>query len=291
MKIAIAIATAGRRAGLSDTLGYLRQQTRMADSLYLCPAASTDLDLDALTDYPCPSKVVQGERGLPAQRNAILRALGDEDIVVFFDDDYLPEPGFLAELETLFARHPDLVIATGHVLADGAQGPGILYDDAVRLIQALPPLTTDRLETTFGGYGCNMAVRVCVMREARVEFDERLPLYAWWEDIDFSRRLAPFGQIKQSFRLRGVHLGSKTGRSPGKRLGYSQVANLLYMVKKGSIPRGVAYGQISKHLVANLVKSLRPEPWVDRPGRVAGNFLALTDALRGVVDPGKILKL
>lgn len=291
MKIAIAIATAGRREGLSETLAYLRRQTRVADALYIAPASDDDLEPRALADYPCPTHVVKGPRGLPAQRNTILRALGDEDIVVFFDDDYLPEPAFLVELEAVFERHPDMVICTGHVVADGANGPGIAFEEGMAIIRNLRDLPAERLIDTYGGYGCNMAIRTRVLKQHAITFDEALPLYAWWEDIDLSRRVAPFGTIKQSFRLRGVHLGSKKGRSPGKRLGYSQVSNILYMAKKGSISKGVAARQISKNVLANIAKSFRPEPWVDRKGRLAGNLMAMADALRGVIDPGKILNL
>jgi len=291
MKLAIGIATTGRREGLSQTISYLRRQTRAADALYICPATEADLDPRCLNGFPSDTVVVTGPKGLPAQRNTILRHLKDEDVVAFFDDDYLPEPVFLEELEALFARNPDLGIATGHVVADGAHNEGISFESGVTIIEDLPPPADERLQDTYGGYGCNMAIRVSLIRANNVLFDENLPLYGWWEDIDFSRRLAAFGTIKQSFRLRGVHLGSKSGRSPGKRLGYSQVANILYMVRKGSVSPGVATKQIARNVSANLAKLLFPEPWVDRRGRLIGNLMAFADAARGVVDPQKILKL
>ncbi len=291
LRIAIAIATAGRREGLSETIDWLHRQTRPADGLFICPASDADLDPTCLEHFPSPTFVIRGDRGLPAQRNAILRQLGDYDLVLFLDDDFLPEPQYVEELEKLFACHPDVVIATGRVLADGATGPGIAHDDAVSLLERLPKRREESLRNVYNGYGCNMAVRLGIARAAQIEFDEILPLYAWWEDVDFSRRLAPYGRIVYDDRMRGVHLGSKKGRTPGKRLGYSQVANILYMVRKGSIERNVAFVRISRNVLANLVRSLFPEPWVDRKGRLVGNFTAIRDALRGKVDPQEILKL
>jgi hypothetical protein len=291
MKIAIGIATAGRRDGLSETVDYLRRQTRMADTLYICPAGEDDLDTACLDGFPCPTQVLRGPRGLPAQRNAILRALGDEDIVLFIDDDYLPAPDFLKELDSLFTATPGLVMATGYVAADGINTRGITFADGARLIDTLPAQSDQAIFDVYNAYGCNMAAHVPTARQHKIEFDENLPLYGWWEDVDFSRRMAPFGRIVNSPRLRGVHLGSKKGRSPGKRLGYSQVANILYLARKGSIGPKVAFVRIARNVVANIIRTLAPEPWVDRRGRLAGNFMALGDAAMGRVDPGKILKL
>jgi len=291
MKIAIAIATAGRVQVLSEAIAYMRKQTRKPDGLYICPASDADLDPACLEGFPCPTRVVKGPRGSASQRNAILKQLSDEDIVVFFDDDFLPEPTFLAELEDLYLRHPDVVVATGHVVADGIKNAGIGYDEAMRIIDALPELPAGVLTASFSGYGCNMAVRRQVLVETGIEFDEKLPLYAWWEDVDFSRRLAPYGRIVTYNRMRGVHQGTKKGRSPGKRLGYSQVINLIYLNRKGSIGPAMTYNQILKNMVANLAGSFRPEPWVDRRGRLTGNLMALGDAIKGKVDPERILEM
>ena len=37
--------------------------------------------------------------------------------------------------------------------------------------------------------------------------------------------------------------------------------------------------------------SLRPEPWIDRRGRLAGNLRALRDLVTGRLAPGRILEL
>src|SRR5690606_38542508 len=98
-----------------------------------------------------------------------------------------------------------------------------------------------------------------------------LPLYAWFEDIDFSRQLAPHGRIMRSLKLVGVHLGTKrSGRSPGRQLGYSQVCNPIYLSRKGTLSWSFSLKYVYRNMLANLVKTLRPEPWVDRKGRCAG---------------------
>jgi GT2 family glycosyltransferase len=158
-------------------------------------------------------------------------------------------------------------------------------------LDEVAPIPTEQLEDVYNGYGCNMSVRMSSVHALAITFDEALPLYGWLEDMDFSRQLASAGRIVRSNLLRGVHLGHKAGRSSGVRLGYSQIANPLYMVRKGTMTRGRAYKQIGRNILANAVKTLRPEPWVDRKGRLIGNLRGAVDAVRGQLDPRQILKL
>jgi len=290
LKIAIGIATTGRREVLADAIGFFSHQTRRADELIICPAKADDVDITRLEEYGAPVTVIPGPTGLPKQRNVILDNT-DADIVVFFDDDYLPADDFIAEAEALFQADPELAVLTGNVLVDGAHGPGLAFTEGVNILAvAQPPQKPFAVYPAYGAYGCNMAVRLKVARQHGISFDENLPLYGWWEDIDFSRRLLPYGRVMRSLGLRGVHLGSKNGRTSGKKLGYSQVANMIYMARKGSISMGVAIKQIARNMSANHVKILKPEPWVDRAGRVQGNWKALGDLISGRLDPRRILE-
>jgi GT2 family glycosyltransferase len=212
---------------------------------------------------------------------------------VFFDDDFLPAPDYLDELEKLFVSNPDVAVATGNVLADGATGAGLDFKDGFKVLASAGPNNfTRELASTYNAYGCNMAVRLAPVREHGLRFDENLPLYAWLEDVDFSRQLAPYGRVVKGQRLRGVHLGTKkSGRSPGRRLGYSQIANRVYIMRKGNLPlTGVLEG-CATNVLSNFFKSANPEPWTDRRGRLAGNFLALWDLLRGKLHPANILMM
>lgn len=292
LKIAIAIATAGRREVLTDTIRFVGRQLRAADELLVCPAKPDDFDPACVEGFPSHIKVISGPVGLPAQRN-VLMAATDADIIVFFDDDFLPAEDFLAETERLFIAHPQVVVATGKVLADGILGPGLTHGEGVQLLlDAGPNHGSPTITSTNNAYGCNMAIRLKPVRLNNILFDEHLPLYAWLEDVDFSRQLAPHGHIVQAPRLRGVHLGTKrSGRSPGKRLGYSQVANRIYIMRKGNMtPLQALFGSL-RNIGANLIKSPKPEYWVDRRGRLNGNMLALWDWMWGRVDPKKILTL
>jgi GT2 family glycosyltransferase len=292
LRIAVGIATAGRRDLLTEILAELAQQTRTPDDLFICPAGPSDFDESAIVGrVPYRLSAVSGSRGLTPQRNAILRAVKDCDVVVFFDDDFVPCPFYLEELEKCFAEHEGIVAMSGRVIADDVKGPGLALATAQALLKSYPRNSLDVFLTDqFNAYGCNMAIRLSPVRQHGLRFDENLPLYGWLEDVDFCRQLAPHGRIAKNERMIGVHLGTKGGRTSGVRFGYSQVANPLYLWRKGTLGLGHALRQMSKNGLANLWHSIRPEPWVDRRGRVRGNLKALADLLRGRLDPRRIVE-
>ncbi|MGF6173638.1 glycosyltransferase family 2 protein [Ensifer sp. 4252] len=292
MNITVGIATAGRREVLSETLLHLTQQVRRADAILVCPSSPDDIDLDFVKSLTPEITLVTGSKGSCAQRNAILDRKGNADVIVFFDDDFLPRHDFLAEVEALFGSEPDIVVATGMVLADGIHGPGIPVKEGLEIL-ARDRVAESRaaLEPVFNAYGCNMAFRVSAIEADGTRFDENLPLYGWQEDVDFCRRLAHYGRIVRSDALRGVHLGNKRGRTSGLHFGYSQVANPLYLFRKGTVGLGWALKLMGSNIAANIIGSLRSQGLVDRRGRLKGNLIAFADLLRGRIDPLRTLEL
>ncbi|HYF08477.1 MAG TPA: glycosyltransferase [Acetobacteraceae bacterium] len=290
MRIAVGIATRGRAAVLGETLAEVLRQTRAADRVIVCHV--TEEDVAGLRTRFDSVEFITAPPGLPRQRNAIMDAAVDCDLLLYLDDDFLPAPEYLAVLHAVAKARPDLVVATGVVIADGAKGPGITVAEGRALIrQDMPVAEPHASEPAFNAYGCNMAIRLAPACAQGIRFDEALPLYAWYEDIDFSRRLGAHGAILRLPGARGVHLGVKAGRVKGLRLGYSQVANPVYLARKGSYPWSHALWSAGRHLVINLLRSPVPEPHVDRFGRLRGNLIALVDLLRGRAAPARILDL
>lgn len=289
--LAVCIATTGRPTVLTETLRDVAAQTRRPDRILVCPAKPDDVDPAGLAAVPLRIEVEFGGAGLAAQRNTLLRAADSADVILFIDDDFLLAPSFLANLEALLAVEPDCVVATGHVLADGAQGPGYTVAEGRALIAAAPAPGT-RVAPTFNAYGCNMAIRWSALRGRGCWFDEGLPLYAWAEDVDFSRQAAAFGSVLKAEALTGVHLAAKHGRVSGVRFGYSQIANQVYLARKGTITVMGGLRKAIENIGANALGAVRnDEAYVDRRGRLVGNLRGIADTIRGRVSPQRILDL
>lgn len=291
MHMTVIIASLGRASELGQLSEHLKKQTRLPDDVVF--SVVNEDDLPAPQNLYENSQIFFGPKGLPAQRNRGMEpVLKTTDIIVFFDDDYIPTPNVLERIEQFFSDNQDCVGVTGHLIADGINSSGISYEDAKRMVDDfnedtdIEDITTKTLR---GLYGCNMAYRVSAIQNAR--FDENLPLYAWQEDMDFASSVSVRGKLAKTTKFAGVHRGVKGARTRGVKLGYSQVANPLYLVRKGTMPRSLALMLISKNIIANHVKSIRPEPWVDRWGRTKGNWLALKETLLGRARPDRILDL
>ncbi|WP_353476542.1 glycosyltransferase (plasmid) [Salipiger sp. H15] len=288
----MAFASTGRAELLGQTLLDLQRQIRVPDRVILSLAGRDDVDRDALGRSTLPVEALIGDRGLTRQRNTVLDALRDEDLVLFLDDDFVMAQDYLARLEQLFSERPDVCVATGTVIADGINNAGLSADYARHLLGRRQDFAADaELEEVNNAYGCNMAFRCAPIRRHALRFDENLPLYGWLEDVDFCRRVAAHGLCVRAPDLRGVHLGVKGGRQSGLRFGYSQVANPVYLIQRATMRPSHALALISRNIMANVAKSLLPEPWVDRRGRLRGNALALVDLLRRRSDPRRILDL
>jgi GT2 family glycosyltransferase len=290
MRIAVVVASCGRPVEVGQLLEQLARQTHKPHRVVLSVVNERDLP----PNLSPGAVVVFGGKGLPAQRNRGLdRILGEVDIVAFFDDDYLPSDRALASIARLFSARGDVVGMNGELLADGINSLGIDYEDAIAMVRrydaGVPSNDSAALVDLDGLYGCNMVFRAAAIGGTR--FDETLPLYGWQEDIDFSARLRQRGRTVISRCFAGVHRGVKGARLSGVRLGYSQIVNPIYLCRKGTMRPGFAMKIAGKNLLANHTRALKPEPWIDRRGRLRGNWLAFRDILFGRAHPTRILDI
>lgn len=288
-RIAVVIATLGRPEIVSATVKHLLDKQTVAPHAVIISCVNQQ-DAGAAASYP-GVRVLVGGRGLPVQRNAGLDALPpDTDIVAFFDDDFVADVGWLEAAGRAFAEEPDLVGFTGHVLADGIKGPGLSFDEAKSIIAQPQPDPDWTRISPYSPYGCNMAFRRSAIGDLR--FDERLVLYGWLEDRDFGAALAKRGgRLAKYASARGVHMGVKGGRVSGDRLGYSQVVNPIYMMRKKTMTLGQVADHIFRNVASNIVRAPVPEPFIDRRGRLRGNLRALFDVVRGQLKPEKAANL
>lgn len=243
------------------------------------PPTATTLNIECV--YGPPGSTVQRNKGL-----ALIN--GRADVAVFFDDDFAPAENWLEECAGVFLREPNISGANGLVVHDGAKGEPVSWQEARLLLarKGHDPLIVSRIPDL---YGCNMAFRMSAIAESR--FDERLVLYGWLEDKDFSRQAAKNGDLVQCNSLVGVHLGLQAGRVSGERYGYSQVVNAWYLYRKGSMPLREASVHILKALAGNAAKAAGKQGRIDRRGRLRGNLIGVAHLLSGSCRPERVAQL
>lgn len=284
-KLFVVIATVGRPQLVRETVDLLADQTRPADGVVV--VSVTPADTTGVEHARGEPEIIYAQRGLCRQRNHALRHVkGRADIVVFLDDDFVAASDFLANVERLFGEMPEVSGVTGDLVADGIHNEGYTIQQAQALIAEHAATLDPRIKTRDALYGCNMAIRLSAAEG--LAFDEALPLYGWQEDIDFTYQLGMRGRLISTGLVTGVHLGAKGGRTSGRRTGYSQVANIVYLQRKGTMQPGLGERLMRQNLVSNLLRSLRPEPHIDRRGRLIGNMIALKDWATGRIDPRRI---
>jgi glycosyltransferase involved in cell wall biosynthesis len=126
--------------------------------------------------------------GVPATRNAAIRA-AEGEIIVFVDDDSLAPPHFLAAHLRAHAAHPEGIVC---------RGPVIVVDDLARPFDArggILDISTAYFDTDNG------SVRRRHLLEAGL-FDEAFYPYGW-EGLDLGIRLRRLG-LKRVFRRAAV---------------------------------------------------------------------------------------
>jgi glycosyltransferase involved in cell wall biosynthesis len=290
MKIIVLIPTIGRKALLSRTLAHLEKQSRKPDEIIV--SAPDETHVDRYNGSVLSVNYVFGRKGASAQRNVALEVAKDRcDIISFFDDDFLPATTYIERLLCAFQENDDWAVINGNLVEDGINSSGLTFEQGLAALAAAEAGPARPLCITEhpGAYGCNMSFRSRDIGTLR--FDERLVLYGWQEDIDFTSQLLKYGRIVNISTLLGVHLGIKSGRVSGVRLGYSQLVNPIYLIQKGTVSIPFAFNLMSRNVGSNVVRSFYPEPWVDRRGRLRGNLIAAWHLLGGHIEPEYVLKL
>ena len=290
---AVIISTRGRPNIVNALVKQLEEQTLPPDHIFVVATCAEDIvELDRKNER---LTVTIGRQGSTFQRNDGLKLAGSRfSHIVFFDDDFVPSRFWLERMTAIFDARPDIAGMTGHVLADGTRTVGIDRDDALLMVELKdidrPYSRTLNDNFAYGSnVGCNMAYRYSKIHD--ITFDENLPLSAWHADSDFRGQMEKRGHFVRADALWGVHLGHKTGRGSGVTLGYSQIANAFYLARKGTVPARFLAEIAFKNIFINTLRSLRPEPFVDRRGRMRGNIIALADFVRGRLAPDRILNL
>ena len=294
MRISVILCSFGRPGVLDETVDSILNQTLLPEEILIaCPSP---VHVEERTLGRDRVRFIATPLGLTLQRNAALEQVGETDLIAFIDDDMELCSTYLERMAKLFALDSELIVASGRMLEDGGRGTAVSRSKARTLCNEAEGLAFDAnfidTKPLDYGYGCNLIVRSAVGKSFR--FDENLCLYAWLEDSDFSHRCTLGGKPPVINMSAGcVHLGWRGGRISGRKMGYSQIINPIYLWRKARIfsLHHLVIQYWLRCLVANMVGVFLGKPEEDRLNRLKGNLTAMWHLLNRRCDPSAINQL
>lgn len=285
------IASAKRPACLHETVAALAKQERPADEILL--SVSEEEHCSPHTREIAAVRVVEGPSGLPCQRNtALLNLSSGTDLVLFLDDDVELRHDYIKNCVEFMEANPEVVALSGKLIGDGAfMHSSMSRQEARKMIQG--HTTVDHtVRSQVGLMGSNMAVRANLARE--ILFDERMKLYASFEDLDFGIRCSYRGKVVFYYGCTAVHLAERSGRISRKRFGFAQVMNVYYLWRKGTLPHKRAAILFRNAILGNVKGLLIPykgRTRADRLRQILGNLAAFAAIVRFGAVPERIERI
>ncbi len=197
MRIDVCIVTYRRPAGLQRLLGALQQQEFPGEAPALRvvvvdndPQESARSVCEDARSWLTPSLsyVMEKRRGIPQARNsAVAACLKRSEFLAFVDDDEVPDPDWLAELQRV-QRLRDADAVAGPCLPRFYGSPPRWIAQG-RFFESPRHTTGERIDHAFTH---NVLVRTAALADMEALFDERMALTGG-SDAEFFRRFARTG--------------------------------------------------------------------------------------------------
>lgn len=258
--VTVVLCTYRRPHSVARFLRSLAAQERQPEALVVVDASPDDAtervvdELGPSASAPtrlCYARVAGPLRGLTRQRNFGLHAV-TTDVVVFFDDDVVLQPGCLAAMEAAMRRPGIAAAGVGAFVVDPVP-PGLglwRVRRALGIVGTLAPGRYSRsgFSTPWGAParadavvegdwlpGCAMMWRTAIVRA--LGFHAALDGYAQGEDLEFSLRARRHGPLLMAGGARVLHLHEAAGRPDAFRLGYMAIHNRYQIHRRGLADR------------------------------------------------------
>ena len=184
-------------------------------------------------------------RGPAANRNHGAKvATETSELLVFLDDDCLPEPALLESYDRAFSERPELGAAEGRIIADREPER---FDEVAPINES-------------GGlfWSCNVAFRVKVFKELG-GFDERFP-HAVMEDVELRCRLRR-AKIASRF-VRSALVVHPLRRMEGWRtFRRHAAAHALYVRIESRDMTPFTWGHVLRRFGQSWIKRILPNVW------------------------------
>jgi len=285
--VTVAVCTYKRPESLRAFLDSLAEQDRKPQRLVIVDSSVDDRTEEVVRHHPALASVAISvlyfrvtRRSLTCSRNFALRWVLT-DLVVFFDDDVVLQPGCLREMEAPHRAYGQRVVGVGAHDLQSLRHPDPHWR-VRRLLGVVPTLrggqytrsgislpwaflepTEDLVEGDWLT-GFAMMWKTAVARQAG--FNERFGETSIGEDLEFSLRMGCYGKLLLAGKARVRHLPDLAGRASGFMRGYTAIRN-AYVIHRTCLRRRTRADEL-RFLYAFGVDTLLKLAAVVRPGPV-----------------------
>ncbi|SFV73269.1 glycosyltransferase family 2 protein [Desulfovibrio piger] len=227
--LALCIATVGRVTELDRLLTSLEQQTCTAFHIYLADQNAPGT-LDAMLQKHADlqiTRILLPSRGVSTARNALLSLIGEEEFIIFPDDDCWYAPDTLAQVAEAFQRHPQAGTVMGKSIDTSPVSPPCGQDTPV-----------SQIGTFKNGETYLQFFRAEVVKDLR--FDPRLGPgtglpYGCGEDTDYLLEAHKRAPVWRCPSIRVFHPSPDTHVPSDAKIA-SYAAGRMYLLKKHAFP-------------------------------------------------------
>jgi len=284
----IVIPTRNRVKELTNTLNFLDSNQFFFKKIVIVDSSKLEIKQkikEKIKEYNSHIKIIDSEPSTCIQRNAGFNFIEDNEYIMFLDDDNI--------------FYPDAFYKMQYFLNNNKNFSGVAFNQIYNeKISILEKFKKNYISNKLGIYSSNIGgfsnsgwqsrfinftnnaivqwlpTRAVIYRSEKVRnirFDEKLGIYGYLEDLDFSLELKKNGNLMVCSDARYSHDQSIT--RPGFEFGKKELRNRYYIVKKHNLKKNLFFLTSLFRMILTLKEGIFGD--INSFKRLAGNLVAL----------------
>jgi GT2 family glycosyltransferase len=284
----IVIPTRNRVKELTNTLNFLDSNQFFFKKIVIVDSSKLEIKQkikEKIKEYNSHIKIIDSEPSTCIQRNAGFNFIEDNEYIMFLDDDNI--------------FYPDAFYKMQYFLNNNKNFSGVAFNQIYNeKISILEKFKKNYISNKLGIYSSNIGgfsnsgwqsrfinftnnaivqwlpTRAVIYRSEKVRnirFDEKLGIYGYLEDLDFSLELKKKGNLMVCSDARYSHDQSIT--RPGFEFGKKELRNRYYIVKKHNLKKNLFFLTSLFRMILTLKEGIFGD--INSFKRLAGNLVAL----------------
>jgi GT2 family glycosyltransferase len=284
----IVIPTRNRIIELTNTLNFLEKNKFFFTKIIIIDSSILEIKKEIkkrIKKYTSNIEIIDSEPSTCIQRNVGLKLIDKNEYIMFLDDDNIFYPDALSKMHYFLNNNKDFIgVAFNQIFNEKKN---ILDNLKKSYISNKLGIYSSRLggfslsgwQSKFINFTNNAIVewlptRAVIYRSNKINnirFDEKLGIYGYLEDLDFSLELKKGGNLMVCSDAKYTHDQSIT--RPGFQFGKKEVRNRYYIVKKHHLKKNLFFLTLIFRMVLTLKDGILGD--INSFKKLAGNLVAL----------------